>query len=227
MTLPNDNTKRAVVSEVAAAESKRRADLAKIHLAKKHFRLSQDDYAALLIALTGKSSAADLDWRGLKLVNEHFVKLGFKPASKRGPSREAVTLDRSPVATKARAIWLQLHELGVVRDKSEQALMAYARRLCKVDALQWLSQRQMMVLIESLKDWAMRHLPSHCMALRESISELLHGLPNAQKDPALIERLGKVNVLSQSASERGDYDAYSDLYIAQKTFIHLSEGAYV
>lgn len=62
-----------------AAEVLRKRELAAIHVAKKQLALPDDEYRSLLLSVTGKSSSADLDWKGRKLFLDHCKKLGFKP----------------------------------------------------------------------------------------------------------------------------------------------------
>ena len=57
----------------------RRADLAKIHIAKKDLALSDDDYRAILTRVGGADSAADLDAKARGRVIGHFKRLGFRP----------------------------------------------------------------------------------------------------------------------------------------------------
>jgi hypothetical protein len=59
-------------------------------------------------------------------------------------------------AKKARALWLSLWNLGEIRDPSETALEAFARRQLKVERLQWADQGQTYKLIEALKAMAER-----------------------------------------------------------------------
>jgi phage gp16-like protein len=56
----------------------RRAELAKIHIAKKDLGMTDDDYTAMLTAITGKTSAGDLNARQRREVLEHLAGLGFK-----------------------------------------------------------------------------------------------------------------------------------------------------
>lgn len=46
------------------ADVLRKNELAKIHLAKKQLALDDDEYRAILLSVTGRQSAADLDWQG-------------------------------------------------------------------------------------------------------------------------------------------------------------------
>jgi phage gp16-like protein len=130
--------------------------LAKIHIAKKELRLDDDTYRAVLERVTGRRSAADLDARQLGLVLDAFKAKGWKPAvisGGRGSSaapRQTARADH-PVARKARALWISLHQLGVIENPSEHALEAFAKRQLGVDRLQWAKQSQGGKLIDALK----------------------------------------------------------------------------
>ncbi|MEM7399290.1 MAG: regulatory protein GemA [Pseudomonadota bacterium] len=60
--------------------SRRNAELAKIHIAKKQLGLSDADYRALLMSIANVDSAADLDAAGRAHLLDHFQDLGFKPS---------------------------------------------------------------------------------------------------------------------------------------------------
>lgn len=66
----------------------RRADLAKIHIAKKQLCMDDDTYRDALFNAVGKRSASDCSDRQLKKALAHFYELGFKakaPKSKGKP----------------------------------------------------------------------------------------------------------------------------------------------
>jgi phage gp16-like protein len=137
----------------------RQSDLAKIHIAIKQLGLSDAEHRRRLMLSFGKDSSSGLTDAERKHYLADLCKLGFKakPKSKTKIDR---TQDVTPQMRKARAIWLMLHDIGVVRDPSESALTQWARRQYKIDALQW--QQRPDLLIEALKKWAMRHLPAWC-----------------------------------------------------------------
>ncbi|MFN3987621.1 MAG: phage protein GemA/Gp16 family protein [Rhodocyclaceae bacterium] len=132
-------------------------------------KLDEDTYRDLLAAKSrGKRSAKDLSVAELEAVLKHMRASGFTPTKPAGAMpRERRRLDTSPEASKARALWLWLHQLGIVKDPSERALAAFARRISQVDALQW-SQRPDKV-IEGLKAFAARQLPQRLAARVESM----------------------------------------------------------
>lgn len=137
--------------------SHRTAMLAKIHVAKKDLALTDDTYRALLARMTKHESAARCSDEQLDKVLGEFQRLGWRPKARKAPKRAG----KRPLATgdqarKVRALWLSLYHLGVVRSPEEAAIAAYARRVAKVDALQWMSPEQGNLVIEGLKDWCER-----------------------------------------------------------------------
>lgn len=68
---------------MATAADLRKRELAAIHVAKTQLGLDDDTYRAVLETLTGKRSAADLDWAGRKKVLDHLKSKGFSHQSKR------------------------------------------------------------------------------------------------------------------------------------------------
>lgn len=140
-------------------DGNRRALLAKVHIARKELALGEDSYRDLLERVTGRRSAADLDDRQLVLVVNEMKGKGFAPRSK--PKTAS-----SPSAGKARALWISLHQLGVVRNPSEKALESFGKRQLKVERLVWADDDQMYRLIEALKDMAERAGWSQKVSLR-------------------------------------------------------------
>lgn len=137
--------------------------LAKIHIARKELRLDDGAYRAILLRLTGQTSSADCTDAQLDRVLDEFKAKGWKPTVIAGSATPAPrSSDRRPrpashpAAGKARALWISLHQLGVVRDPREAGLEAFARRQLKVDRLQWADQGQVYKLIEALKAMAER-----------------------------------------------------------------------
>lgn len=127
----------------------RRAALAKIHIARKELGLDDAAYRAMLERVTGRTSAADCDHRQLGAVLDELKAKGWGAA----PARKTA---QSPAARKARALWISLHQLGVVRNPSEKALEAFGARQLGVAKLQWADDDQMFRLIEALKAMAGR-----------------------------------------------------------------------
>lgn len=149
-----------------------------IHVARRDLAMDEDTYRAMLSSLCGKNTTTQMTLAQLREVLAHLKARGFKVRTKKRPPRISRTQDFSPQATKARALWLFLHQMGEVKDPSERALAAFARRTTRVDALQWNSSAQMVQLIEILKKWAMRLLPERVTEMFSELCELLDsGVP--------------------------------------------------
>lgn len=133
-----------------APDPHRRTMIAKLHLARKDLRLEEEDYRLVLQRVTGKRSASDLSAAQLDAALKEMGRLGWraKPASGRVSN---------PAANKARAMLISLGLMGVIRNSSEQALNAFARRQIGVDRLSWADQSQVYKLIEALKAIANRN----------------------------------------------------------------------
>lgn len=148
----------AAIKPVAAApvSAVRRSMLAKIHVAKKQLAMDEDDYRQILFNVTGHHSLTDCSDNDLQMVIGAMKARGFKPLPKAGPSTGSGRTAQHPMARKARALWISLHHLGVVRDPSEEALEAFAKRQLGCERLVWARQGDANRLIEALKDMAKR-----------------------------------------------------------------------
>lgn len=129
------------------ASQHRRALLAKINIARSQLDMIEDDYRQLLFDTTGRMSLKECDDRQLERMVEAMKSKGFRPLPKAGGKAGA----QHPSARKARALWISLHQLGVVHNPSEQALEAFAKRQLKCDRLVWAKQSDAFRLIEALK----------------------------------------------------------------------------
>lgn len=134
------------------SDQARRAMLAKVHIAKKALALDEDDYRQLMRDEAKVSSAKDATRQGLERVLERFRALGWQDTPKRGGARRAT----SPMAKKARAMWISLYQLGVVHHRGEKALETFAKRQLGCERMAWANQREADKLIEALKAMATR-----------------------------------------------------------------------
>lgn len=133
--------------------------LAKLQIAKKELALHDDGYRAILERLTGQRTAKGLTDAQIGVVIEELKRRGWKPKvvdAARKASAPARRPADSPTAKKARAMWISLWQLGEIRDRSERALEAFARRQLGVERLVWADEGQMFKLIEALKAMAER-----------------------------------------------------------------------
>ena len=145
----------------ASAEALRKKEITLIHVLSTQIGLDEETRRGLMVKITGKSSSKELTWQERKRVIDHLKASGAKVTTPRkaGAARPAAPsrrLDTGGESSKVRALWLGLHELGVVRDASESALAAYVKRIAKVDDLAFCTPAMLTTLIETLKKWIMR-----------------------------------------------------------------------
>ncbi|UTW12954.1 gp16 family protein [Marinobacterium rhizophilum] len=147
----------------------RKAALAQIHIGKKQLGLDDDTYRDMLQNLTGKRSCSDMALAELYQVIKQLENAGFKQHRGRrsGATRQGYYSPRSKgqVIDVMRAIWIEMHQAGIVRDGSEAALAAYAKRMSAqlnggagVEKLEWLQRDEQLAarVLEALKKWRAR-----------------------------------------------------------------------
>lgn len=144
-----------------------------IHVGRRELAMDEDTYRAILKDKTGHDSAADCSVPQLERLLGHLKSAGFKVkvsasagAQRRGGSRALADDDQSRMI---RAIWLELHGMGIVRDSSEAAMAGFVCRHTKIEALQWLSSKQASSVIEHLKKWRNRILTERQRALWQAL----------------------------------------------------------
>ena len=142
-----------------APDPQRRTMIAKIKIAQKDLDFDDGDYRALLGRVTGKRSCTAMTNGELGQVLDEFKRLGWAPVTSANAKPKPGRPPRAdyPGAKKARALWISLSLLGVIRQPTEAALEAFARRQMGVERLQWADQAQVYKLIEALKKIAERH----------------------------------------------------------------------
>jgi phage gp16-like protein len=131
-----------------------RADLAKIHIAKKDLCLTDEVYRDILKSRFKKDSAAKLtSGQAFSLIN-YFQKLGWKPTRQQQLPGLSVPSDKQ--SRKILALWISLADAGVVKDRSDRAMMSFVKRQTGRDHLRWCDKADKNKVIEALKDWAGR-----------------------------------------------------------------------
>jgi len=140
----------------ATTDPRRANQLKAIHALRRELALTEECYRAIIhrfsAGRTDSSAKMSLSERDLVIKHLRSLGAGAKPAKGARANRPA----DSDIARKARALWLTLWNLGLVPDRSEEALAAFVRRQTKVDALQWLRPQDAYKVIEGLKARAER-----------------------------------------------------------------------
>ena len=138
--------------------------IAAIHVLKSKLQLSDDDYQALLIHLTGKASSKDMTAVQRSTVRNHMQRLAervgaVQPTAQRpyAPAKfDQLKANASPKERKVWALWHQLGRAGLVLHTSAFALHAWVQRTVQVSALRFATDAQLDTLIEALKAWQQR-----------------------------------------------------------------------
>ena len=107
-----------------------------------------------------KYSASTLTNTQLVAAVEEMKRLGFKVKPKNGNKAGSRPMADDAQSKKIRALWLELHAAGGVRDPSEGSLARWVAGQVKsshgIEALQWLDGAQASRIIEQLKKWLFR-----------------------------------------------------------------------
>lgn len=123
-----------------------------IHAIAKSCGIDDGARRALMADEAGKISASLLTADEAERVIERLkaVQATLKPASDRLP------MD-GPFAAKLRALWISGWHLGVVRDRSDRALLAFVERQTGVSHTRFLREpREAARAVEALKAWLTR-----------------------------------------------------------------------
>jgi phage gp16-like protein len=137
-----------------------RNQIIKIHALKGSLKLDDDTYRDILNGYGVKTSTKLTIVKADQLIDDLVKKATAagvwetrKPAAKAKTTRKLADDAQSKMI---RGIWIELHEMGAVRDPSEKALSSYVRRMTGMSALQWLDVKQAQTVIEALKKWRKR-----------------------------------------------------------------------
>ncbi len=121
---------------------------AAIHVARKQLGLDDDAARDLYQRVTGKRSLRDMSPAEQETVVQELRRHGFKPAAK---------ALQGPFAGKLQALWIAGWNLGIVRDRSDHALLAFVKRQTNIDHTRFLVYAEdARKAVEALKDWIAR-----------------------------------------------------------------------
>lgn len=122
--------------------------IAAIHVAKRDLGIEEDDYRALLERVTGKAS--------LRLMTPGQHGLVLEELRKKGAPRAKSEL-AGPYAGKLQALWISGWNLGVVRNRSDEALLAFVKGRTGIDHVRFLRDfKDARKAVEALKSWLAR-----------------------------------------------------------------------
>ena len=198
------------------------AQIRAIHSYARAAGLDEDSRRDFMERETGKRSSSDLDVRQAIRVIDGLKKLA--PAARPKPKAVgALELDGTFVP-KIRALWISGWLLGVVREKTDRAMVAFVLRQTGVMNERWASKTledpaAARKVIEALKSWLTREAgvdwkdedPTGVGAKRAVYLALRRMLTAADVDPAFMEFPGRtfapkgaaeLDQLTRAAAER-------------------------
>jgi phage gp16-like protein len=129
----------------AAAELRRKHDLALIHQAKKALGIEDDDYRLILERITGKTSAAELHAAQRAAVIAHFRSLGWKPtpAKRRHGRKPTVAQDAAALLNKIEALLSDAGRPWAYAD-------AMAKTMFQMDSIRFCQPAQLHKIVAAL-----------------------------------------------------------------------------
>jgi phage gp16-like protein len=161
------------VRKPAGTKTGNTGHIAAIHILKSQLQMTQEDYRALLVTLTGEDTCKGMSDKDLQTVRSHMHKLavsmGVAKAANgaasgaagyaRKPYTKAKPLE--PMEKKVWAIWYALEAKGLVqvppsRQARAKALRAYVERQTDASDMAFLEAEKMVKLIEAMKKWLQR-----------------------------------------------------------------------
>ena len=126
--------------------------LATIHVGLKQLGIEQDDARDLYERQTGKRSLRAMSAKEQESVIGELRRLGFTRAST--GSRKRL---EGRFAKKLQALWIAAWNLGLVRDRRDEALISFVKRQTGIDHVRFLRHPEDAAkAIEALKGWMER-----------------------------------------------------------------------
>ena len=126
-----------------------------IHGARRRLGLDEDTYRARLEMVTGKNSLRAMSGAELVAVRDSLYS---PPSGRSGPSPAPPPMGHTkrlsgPYAKKLQALWLSGWNLGIFRDRRDQALLAFVERQTGLKRTEFLREAEAaQKVVEALKD---------------------------------------------------------------------------
>lgn len=122
--------------------------IAAIHVANKQLGLDEDTARDLYERVTGKRSLREMNDRQLQLIVTEQRRQGFKPAEKGL---------QGPFAKKLQALWIAAWNLGIVRNRTDAAMLSFVKRQTGIEHTRFLLDADDAAkAIDALKAWMTR-----------------------------------------------------------------------
>ncbi len=135
---------------MSQSKNNRNGLLARIHILANELGMNKDDYRDMLEDRTGKRSAGDLNTRQLLNTVNHLKNLID------GPTKQP--LERNPGESPQ---MMKIKAMLMAGGKSTAYGDGIARKICKVDRLEWVSEEDLYKIITALKKQGQRKNWNH------------------------------------------------------------------
>lgn len=168
---------------------------AAIHVAKKQLGLDDETMRDVYQRVTGKRSLRDMSSTEQNNVVQELRRSGFKPAST--GSRNGL---EGKYAAKLQALWISAWNLGIVNNKDDRALIAFAQRQTGLSHVRFLRDADDAAkAIEALKAWMTREAG---VEWRDTVDTAYwQKLPGAQVALAQWQILFKAGVMAERGKD--------------------------
>ena len=129
-----------------------------IHALKKTLRLNEDEYRAMMMDITGQTSAKMLtDQKAEQLILHMKSIAGQQPGASFSTGRRPSLTVSGKFGKVLQALWLSAYHLGVVENRDDAALIAFVERQTGEKHTRFLVDPALAVkAIEGLKGWIAR-----------------------------------------------------------------------
>lgn len=109
---------------------------------RRKLGMTDEEYRALLFGVTNgrTTSSKELSSEELSRALAALRKVGFHTTT-------------DPQLRKIKSLWYEMHDLGIVRNRSEQAINAYIRRITGEQEIEYCTIPELQLVIETLKNW--------------------------------------------------------------------------
>ena len=134
------------------------AQIRRIHTLARNAQLREEDRRDLMARETGRRSTKELSIaEAVKVIDALQLLPGANRSPAPKPTAKGALRLEGPYVAPARALWISGYHLGVVHDRTDKALNAFAARQTHVDSLNWVkSPKDGSRLLEALKGWLAR-----------------------------------------------------------------------
>jgi phage gp16-like protein len=122
-----------------------------IHTAKNRLKLADEHYREILSSF-GVSSSKDLTQEDAKKVIQIFEKLGFKPLFKEPKHAKLKNRENMASPKQLRKIEAMWKNSTRVKEKTDEALRKYIKRIAGVDHINWLTKDNVQKVIKAIEN---------------------------------------------------------------------------